>query len=136
MHEVKYTDDQSLLFPKTWEIQDDGGLHASYGEVGVWKATPWSYQDEWRYIITIVPCDMKDGSLNLEGMLRKLGALVTDREDVSTVPFYDFAIADQAFDSMKIIASPRMSAGNRVILEALRDRYNPNAELLESCIEL
>lgn len=136
LHEVEYTDDQNLLFPKTLDSREDGGVYMSHGEIGIRKATPWSYQNEWRYALTIMPFDIKGGSYNQQEVLPKLKDFLTDRGDAHMPLFYDLAISDQSFDSMKIMASPRMSSGNRVILEALRDRYGSNAELQVSRIEL
>lgn len=136
LYEVEYTDDQDLLFPKTMKPQEDGGLNVNFGEVGIRKATPWRYQNEWRYILTAIPCDMKGSAFSPEVALPRLTNFLADNGDISMPRFYDLAISDHAFSSMKIMASPGMTAGNRAILDVLRDRYNPDAELLESHIEL
>lgn len=136
LHKVEYTDDRERLFPKTLSLADDGALSINHGEIGLRKASPWAYQDEWRYILSIMPLDMKSGSFDAEGMLSRLSAFLTDCGEAHTPLCYDLRISDSAFASMRVTASPRISAGNRVILSALLDKYNPKAELISSHIEL
>lgn len=62
--------------------------------------------------------------------------IILDRCDPEIPPFYDLQISDDAFSSMKIVASPKMTANNRVILDALVEKYVPGVEVTESSIEL
>lgn len=136
LHEVEYTDEQERLFPKTLDFQAGGGVNVMHGKIGTRKATPWRYQNEWRYVLTVMPFDMKSGSFDSEKMLAQLEAFITDQGEAYTPRFYDLKIADSAFGSMKVTASPKMSHGNRVILESLLEKYNPKAVLVGSRIEL
>ncbi len=47
-------------------------------------------------------------------------------------PHYDMQISDEAFSNMEITLSPRISAGSRIIVEDLLEKYNPSAEPKES----
>lgn len=96
----------------------------------------WAYQNEWRYILSILPIDVKGSTFEQDRELPKLGAFLTDRGGAHTPSYYDMKIADGAFRSMKLTVSPKMSPGNRVLLESLIEKYNPDAELFFSCIEL
>lgn len=136
LKEVEYTDDHGLLFPEIIEWHDDGSLTAQVGDLGTRKATAWSYQAEWRYLLTIIPIDMKGSWFDQEAALSRLGAFVSDRADAETPAWYDLEISDEAFSCMRVTASPGMSAGNRVIMDALLDRYNPAASVIPSSIEL
>ncbi len=136
LYEVEYTDDHEMLFPQALEQLEDGTLSIKHGEIGIRKAMPWSYQNEWRYILTVMPFDMKSGSFDPERALPRLNAFLTDCGEANIPLYYDLKIFDDAFDAMRITASPKMSPGNKVILESLLERYNPKAELIQSCIEL
>ena len=63
-------------------------------------------------------------------------SVILDRCDPEIPSFYDLIISDEAFSSMKIVASPKMTPGNRVILDALVEKYAPGIEVAESSIEL
>lgn len=136
LNEVEYTDEHGLLFPKAIERHEDGSLSARIGEIGIRKAAAWSYQAEWRYLLTIMPFDMKGSSFEQEIVLSRLMAFVSDQGDAEVPLWYDLKIADEAFSRMQVTASPSMSAGNRVIMETLLDKYNPDARLVSSSIEL
>ena len=136
LHEVEYTNDESLLFPKVINVFENGGLVADLNALGVHKTTAWSYQKEWRYILTAVPIGI-DSVINVRlDQILRANDVMLDKCDPGIPPYYDLAISDEAFSSMKIVSSPKMTPGNRVILDALIEKYAPDIEVAESSIEL
>lgn len=136
LHEVEYTNDESLLFPKVINAFENGGLVADLMALGVHKTTAWSYQKEWRYILTAVPIGI-DSVINVRlDQIVRANDVMLDKCDPGIPPYYDLAISDEAFSSMKIVSSPKMTPGNRVILDALIEKYAPRVEVTESSIEL
>lgn len=109
---------------------------ADLNALGVHKTTAWSYQKEWRYILTAVPIGI-DSVINgrLDQIVRA-NDVILDKCDPGIPPYYDLVISDEAFSSMKIVSSPKMTPGNRVILNALVEKYAPGIEVAESSIEL
>lgn len=136
LHEVEYTNDESLLFPKVIKAFENGGLVADLNAPGVHKTTAWSYQKEWRYILTAVPIGI-DSVINgrLDQIVRA-NDVILDKRDPGIPPYYDLVISDEAFSSMKIVSSPKMTPGNRVILNTLIEKYAPGIEVADSSIEL
>lgn len=136
LHEVEYTNDESLLFPKVIKAFGNGGHMADLNALGVHKTTAWSYQKEWRYILTAVPIGI-DSVINgrLDQILRA-NDVILDKCDPKIPPYYDLVISDEAFSSMKIVSSPKMTPGNRVILDALVEKYASGIEVADSAIEL
>lgn len=136
LHEVEYTNDESLLFPKVINAFENGGLVADLMALGVHKTTAWSYQKEWRYILTAVPIGI-DSVINVRlDQILRANDVMLDKCDPGIPPYYDLAISDEAFSSMKIVSSPKMTPGNRVILNTLIEKYAPGIEVAESSIEL
>lgn len=135
LHEVQYTKDKSLLFPEVIRSCGNGWVEADLSALGIHKATAWSYQREWRYVLTAVPV----GIASIEGdveAVKRATEVILDRCDPEIPSFYDLVISDGAFSSMKIVSSPKMTPVNRVILEALVQKYAPGIEVAESSIEL
>ena len=136
LHKVEYTNDESLLFPKVINAFENGGLVADLNALGVHKTTAWSYQKEWRYILTAVPIGIGSViNVRLDQILRA-SDVILDKCDPGIPPYYDLVISDEAFSSMKIVSSPKMTPGNRVILNTLIEKYAPGIEVAESTIEL
>lgn len=135
LHEVQYTKDKSFLFPEVIRSCGNGWVEADLSALGIHKATAWSYQREWRYVLTAVPV----GIASIEGdveAVKRATEVILDRCDPEIPSFYDLIISDEAFSSMKIVASPKMTPGNRLILDALVQKYAPGIEVTESAIEL
>lgn len=136
LHEVQYTNDKSLLFPKLIRNCENGWIEADLNTLGIHKATAWSYQNEWRYVLTAVPVGIASVISGELAAVKRAEDIILDRCDPEIPPFYDLQISDDAFSSMKSVASPKMTANNRVILDALVEKYVPGVEVTESSIEL
>lgn len=136
LHEITYTDEPDLLFPEVMSINSEGTLSAKIGAVGIAKSRAWAYQHEWRYILTIYPFALKDGVDSQAETLKMLRDTILDRREPNLPEYYDMKISDKAFETMRITTSPAISAGNKVILDALISRYNPSASVSDSILEL
>lgn len=136
LHEVQYTDDKSLLFPNVIRNCGNGWIGADTSALGIHKATVWSYQNEWRYVLTAVPVGIASIIKGEDEAINKAAEVILDRCDPEIPSFYDLVISDEAFASMKIVSSPKMTAGNRVILDTLVEKYAPGIEVADSSIEL
>lgn len=136
LHKVQYTNDKSLLFPEVIRSCGNGWIEADLSALGIHKATAWSYQNEWRYVLTAVPVGIASIIKGDTEAVKKAAEVILDRCDPEIPSFYDLVISDEAFSSMKIVASPKMTPGNRVILDALVQKYAPGIEVTESSIEL
>lgn len=136
LHEVQYTNDKSLLFPEVIRSCGNGWVEADLSALGIHKATAWSYQREWRYVLTAVPVGIASVIKGDVEAVKRATEVILDRCDPEIPSFYDLIISDEAFSSMKIVASPKMTPGNRLILDALVKNYAPGIEVTESSIEL
>ncbi len=136
LHEVQYTNDKSLLFPEVIRSCGNGWIEADLNALGVHKATAWSYQREWRYVLTAVPVGIASIIKGDVEAVNRATEVILDRCDPEIPSFYDLVISDEAFASLKIVASPKMTPGNRVFLDALVHKYAPGIEVAESSIEL
>ena len=128
---VKYTDDPSELVPQIITTTEEG-TNFSFGSLGCAKNTFWSFQKEWRYIMQIYPYNWSVSTE--EGYKQFLQSIIQIMKgtDVPSIGYYDLTIADDAFSSMIVTPSPRMTAGNRILLDTLLEKYNPYAQIVNS----
>jgi hypothetical protein len=54
LRKVEYTDDQARLCPSLMS-REGGGVAYDLGRFGVCKRPEWQFQNEWRYILMILP---------------------------------------------------------------------------------
>lgn len=70
------------------------------------------------------------------GMMEYLFALSVNKMLLGKEPppfrFFHLDINPRYFAEMEITCSPQMACGNRVFLEAIVEKYNPNAKIVES----
>lgn len=130
LHKVRYENDIALLEPKIANVSDK--LQLDIGSLGKYKNTHWAFQKEWRYRMTFMSMNFKVGL----GMMEYLFALSVNKMLLGKEPppfrYFDLDIDPRYFAEMEITCSPQMTCGNRVLLEAIVEKYNPNAKIVES----
>jgi hypothetical protein len=114
LEKVEYTEDEEKLFPK---IMDDEDQSYNTDYIGKYKRTCWSFQSEWRYKILFTPFSRSE-IVNNEAAFDKMhrGWKVPYRE------FY-LDLAEDAFEGSEIILGPKTSEAQKIIVEALVDKY-------------
>lgn len=128
---VEYTDDKEKLYPRLLSRKGEG-FSIALGELGKYKNLHWQFQNEWRYILTILPLNLnqpvEDSLSNFQLIANKIRLGV----EKQPFPYYDMYLSDEAFNEMEITLSPRISAGSKIIAESLVEKYNPSATITES----
>ena len=133
LRKVEYTDDQDKLYPR---MLTENGDHftIAMGELGRYKNLHWSFQSEWRYILNILPIDLNQPVESSMNDFKIIANKMRWGTATQPFPYYDMVIADDAFADMEITLSPRISAGSRIIVQDLVEKYNPSAMLQESSL--
>lgn len=133
LHKVEYTSDKNKLCPRLLSYVNEQ-MRISFEPIGKYKNMHWEFQHEWRYIFCMVSHDIiaapKDQNNAFIKTMERI--LVGDYEQA--IPFYDIPITQEAFSEMEITLSPRISAGNRIIVENLIEKYNPSAKISDSSL--
>lgn len=128
---VEYTDDKEKLYPRLLSEEEEG-FSIALGELGKYKNLHWQFQNEWRYILTILPLNLnqpvEDSLSNFQLIANKIRLGV----EKQPFPYYDMYLSDEAFNEMEITLSPRISSGSKIIAENLVEKYNPSATITES----
>lgn len=131
LFKVEYTDDKEKLYPHLLNKKDNG-FCIELGELGKYKNLHWKFQEEWRYILTIIPLNLnqpvKKSLENFQLIIKRISLGLENQP----FPYYDMKLSDEAFSQMEITLSPRISAGNRTIVESLVEKYNPSTIISES----
>lgn len=130
---VEYTNDPSKLTPKIVSKQGNSAS-IQFGMIGQYKNVHWGFQSEWRYILDILPLNLFDDPAKAEVQMQLLMTKLLVGKPSPGISHYDMVIDDDAFTSMEITMSPKLSAGNRIILQLLVEKYNPAATTLESTL--
>ncbi|CEO33231.1 DUF2971 domain-containing protein [Paraclostridium sordellii] len=150
LREVKYTNDENKLFPKVRQCNDIDGLKefietgeckgkevsTSYSlrELGVYKRLNWSFQQEWRYIISSSPINIKEKptiELHRETVRR-----IEDTEYPAPFDKIFLSVDEKYFEKMEILIGPKVSDGDKIIIESLVNKYAPNATINESKLKI
>jgi hypothetical protein len=129
---VNYTEDTKKLAPNI-KLVSEAGLKFTLGEIGKYKAKHWSFQSEWRYILRIFPSLKKSTVLGdgNKGIVDAFTKVFEPVEKGELLPFSNFFvnINDSKFKQMEILLGPKHTESEKLIVESLIARFNPNAKL-------
>lgn len=133
LHKVEYSTDPDKLYPNLVNYNGNE-FSIALGMFGKYKNTHWSFQNEWRYILLLLPLDLNQPVETLAQAAQIMGNRILQGLEKQPFPFYDMIIDDNAYSEMEITLSPKISAGNRIIVENLVKQYNPSAIVRESAL--
>lgn len=147
---VEYTNDEEKIYPKVRECNNlpllreviktgningyDLNVNYSLKDLGKYKRDNWSFQKEWRYIISVGPISLKSEP-TVEGNIDYVRRL----EDTQSPAPYDriFLEIDEKFlDDMEILIGPNSSEAEKIIINSLIREYAPKATLKESNLKI
>ena len=127
LNKVEYTDDKELLEPQA--CTDDA---ITIDVLGRYKSTYWDFQEEWRYKLQFLATYTGTNDNERAKFYRDHLNNIRDGTVSLPISYYDLTISEEAFCQMEILKSPRLSAGNDILLDVLIKEYNPNAKVKES----
>lgn len=132
LKKIVYTDDENILYPQVYRQSKDTDM-LKLNELGRCKRSEWSFQREWRYIIVMVPVGIKDAMSNAVNWFDLALDRIQQDYDIG-ISNIKLIIDDEAFSQMEITLGPMATEGDRLIVEELIDKYNPNAKLFDSVL--
>lgn len=131
LHEVEYTSDASLLYPTVVRKHSDHTLVA-LGDIGKAKSEYWAFQHEWRYLMNIAPLDLFESQDTLGDRLAGIAAAMQAGTLLPACDHYDLRLSEEAMGKLEVVPSPKISAGNRVLLRTLLGSHDLMGSLQES----
>lgn len=137
---VEYTNDEEkinprLVFPKERSDNDSTNMVIEFGNLGKYKKICWSYQDEWRFRLMFIPVGYREMVGNPETIGQILYDKLNDLNYRLPFDYYFLKLNKIALSEMEVTLSPKITEGNRVIVEALRDKYNPKMKIHNSNLQ-
>lgn len=131
--QVIYTNDKEKLEPHIYSELGQG-FSITFDSLGKYKNLHWEFQKEWRYIMFFIPLNLRVPVEQAQQLFTITANNIRQGTEAPCFPFYDLKIAPEYFAEMEITASPQMTPGNRVLLETIVEKYNPNARIVPSSL--
>lgn len=131
LRKVEYVNENTQIIPDVIDyiqINPDGthNFTGNFLDIGKYKRDCWAFQSEYRYGLLFIPHD-GNGRFRMDL-----------RNNANDMPFWhlDLRISDEAFQDIEIMTGPRMSQGDKVLLETLVQVYCPTARIVSSNLKI
>lgn len=133
LQKVEYVSDEEKLCPSVVKTTAEH-TEIELNLLGRYKNLHWAFQNEWRYIFRAIPVDYHADVNQMQRNLILTMQEVINGSFTQAFAYYDMPIEDTAYSKMEISMSPQISAGNRIILKSLIEKFNPTATIRESSL--
>ncbi len=125
LKQVIYSNKAEDLFPT---IVNEKNRTWDQSKLGIYKNDSWAFQKEWRYILRIWPGKEYDDTYETPELIYK--------QFLSKVNEYVFLnIKPELFDSIEVTLSPKISNGNRILVELLKEKFCPKMVIQNSSLQ-
>lgn len=131
---VEYVDDVKSCVDNLISCHNNsGGIPETcikFGEVGKYKHKRWAFQEEVRFVLGIFPGNWL--YLNGDNAHMAVQAIMNNQ----TVDFTSFFLhlSPEVMETMEITLSPSATESHRIMVDALCEKYAPNATVKDSGI--
>ena len=133
---IKYVEDIYAFTKDAIQITNiqggRGDMHMKMKPFGYYKNKRWEFQEEVRFVLYVLPMNpmVEGGNSGFSSIV--IQSLLGNK----SLPFhyYDMSLKDDAFNNLEITLSPSATEAQKLIVQALIDKYAPNAKLKESAL--
>ena len=131
---IQYVDDITTYADNCVQIPDDENSDAITlitDKVGSYKHKRWAFQEESRFVMFFMPGNSFPYHHDSEKFISAQRQIIRDvkRNKELKFSYYDMNLSDGAFEHLVITMSPFCDDAQWAIVEALRDKYAPKAEI-------
>lgn len=152
---VKYDNEKARLFPRvrmesyTGALQDfleaksleelerkNIDVTYSFKEIGYYKRENWSFQEEWRYKISIAPMGLQESNPPTLEKQQECFRRLEDRAAEPPVQRLFLKIDENALKELEVVFGPKMTDAEKIMAVALFEKYAPECKYKDSCLQI
>jgi len=133
---IKYVDN---VFEYTKDAIKINNINGNRGDMniemkpfGYYKNKRWEFQKETRFVLYIFPVNILKEGANPEISSIVMQSLLNNKPLPFT--YYDLHLKDSVTDNMEITLSPSASEAQKIIVQAVVDKYAPKAKIYDSSL--
>lgn len=134
--QIKYVEDVSYYTKDAIKIDnihsDIKVMSIDIKQFGYYKHKRWDFQNESRFVLYILPINVLLNSNNPKASKLIIHAILNNHPLGFT--YYDMTLKDDVLNNIEITLSPSITEAQRIIIQALVDKYVPNAQIKESVL--
>lgn len=131
---VQYVDDALQKSKDAFYLEPVGSntysVKGDFKKIGTFKNKCWSFQNESRFVIYIMPVNIFIESCKPDFNSIFMKALFSNRQ--LSFSYYDMCLNEDSLNDLEITLGPSITEGQRIIVQCLVDKYAPGAKIKES----
>lgn len=132
LNKVEYTNNYDMLFPKI-KTEEKKDIRIYMKDVGQYKRKAWEFQREYRYRLVVFPkrLDFRDMSNSIKDLYDRMQAGYPLQ-----INHIDLRIKKEYLSNIEILGGPKMTEGDKILLQELVKQFCPNATLKYSDLKI
>lgn len=136
--DVAYLPSREAYLKALIKFEEDGGISIPYGShmLAAVKEMHWSFQKEYRFIISAAWAPNRDYSTEKEAYIEELcnGWRTKGRMSAKSL-HVDLRLSPSAFDSAEVTMGPLATEATQILVESLVATHAPNIKIKDSALK-
>ena len=150
LFDIEYTDNEKLLYPKIKNIESKNLLKYDFSKLGKYKRSNWSFQEECRYGVLMVPWNLeylkkvrqiqstKNARTNEETsqVIHELRDLLENPNTIVPCKRFYLKIDSDILKQMKILLGPKVTPAQEDIVKLIVKEYCQDIKISRSKLKI
>lgn len=112
------------------------GVTYSLKKLGYYKRKNWSFQKEWRYIISIAPMGLKESNPPTFEKQQEYIRRIEDKTAEPPVQRLYLKLDENALKELEVVFGPKMIDAEKIMAVTLLEKYAPECKYKDSCLKI
>lgn len=146
LFDIEYTDNEKLLYPTIKNIKSKNLLKYDFSKLGKYKRSNWSFQEECRYGVLMVPWNInglkkvkeinKLDNNESKIIVNELINLLENSNTLALCKRFYIEIDEEILKKMKILLGPRVTEAQEDIVKLIVKEYCPDIKISRSKLKI
>ena len=146
LFDIEYTDNEKLLYPTIKNIQSKNLLKYDFSKLGKYKRSNWSFQEECRYGVLMVPWNIqylkkvkeinKLDDSEIKTIVSELISLLENPNTITPCKRFYLEIDEKILKKMRILLGPKVTAAQEEIVKLIVKEYCPDIKVSRSKLKI
>ena len=135
LYKIEYTDEINKIYPKILSHTSEK-ISYSLDELGKYKGKEWSFENEYRYLIKILPISYSEIIFMNDNIVKDINKRMQDDDYLMPINRYFLKVRDDVIDNIEITLGPKISEDEESHINNIVKKHCKNGIIKKSNLNI
>lgn len=136
LYKIEYTNEYNKIYPNILKYDLEKSIY-SISELGKYKGEEWSFENEYRYLIKILPIRYSEIIfINNENVIKNINKRMQDDNYLMPIEHYFLNVRENVIDNIEVMLGPKVSKEKEIYIKKVVNKYCKNGVVKKSNIDI